>query len=253
MLLENKVCIVAGASSERGIGYATAQLFAQHGASIAAIDIQMDDDRAAGFQQSLAKNGQKISGHRCDVTARQQCIDVVKAILDIHGRIDCLVNSVGIVQPKAMLDIDEADYDRMMDINLKGTFNMCQAALPSLVAQRSGAIVNVSSVAGQRGGGLVGGAHYAVSKGGILSLTRSIAREFGPVGVRANSVCPSTTQTDMTKGLSQAERDVLAKQVPLARLATPMDVAGACLFLASDLSAYVTGATIDVNGGMHIH
>jgi NAD(P)-dependent dehydrogenase (short-subunit alcohol dehydrogenase family) len=142
----------------------------------------------------------------------------------------------------------------MIDVNLKGTFNLCQSALRLFERQGSGNIVNVASVSAQRGGGLVGGAHYAASKGGIISLTRTIAREFGPMGIRANIVSPSMTDTNMLDETVSPERyQEIVAAIPLRRAGRASDVAGACLYLASDLSAYVTGATIDVNGGGHIH
>jgi NAD(P)-dependent dehydrogenase (short-subunit alcohol dehydrogenase family) len=141
----------------------------------------------------------------------------------------------------------------MISVNLKGAFHLCAAALKIFEQQGNGTIVNISSLAAQRGGGLVGGSHYAAAKGGVLSLTRSIAREFGPRGIRANAICPAMTQTAMLDSLSQDQLDSIVQDIPLRRLGTPRDVAGACLFLASDLSHFVTGATIDVNGGFHIH
>ena len=153
-----------------------------------------------------------------------------------------------------MLSIAEADYDSVLNVNLKGTFNICKSALSVFADRKRGVIVNLASVAAQRGGGLVGGAHYAASKGGVISLTRTIAREFGPHGIRANVVCPSMVETGMLDGnLSRDQFDEIVRTIPLQRAGRPADIAGACLFLASDLSAYVTGATIDVNGGSHIH
>jgi NAD(P)-dependent dehydrogenase (short-subunit alcohol dehydrogenase family) len=153
-----------------------------------------------------------------------------------------------------MLAITEQDYDRILDVNLKGTFNICKSALQIFSEERAGVIVNVASVAAQRGGGLIGGAHYAASKGGVISLTRTIAREFGPHGIRANVICPSMVETGMLDGnLTQDKFEEIVAGIPLKRAGRPSDIAGACLFLASDLSAYVTGATIDVNGGSHIH
>jgi len=152
-----------------------------------------------------------------------------------------------------MLAIAEADYDRVVGVNLKGTFNICRSALNIFAARKRGVIVNMASVAAQRGGGLIGGAHYAASKGGVISLTRSIAREFGPSGIRANVVCPSMVETGMLDGLPREKFDEIVAGIPLQRAGRPSDIAGACLYLASDLSAYVTGATIDVNGGSHIH
>lgn len=141
----------------------------------------------------------------------------------------------------------------MLQVNLKGAFNLCQSALKAFVAQGSGNIVNVSSLAAQRGGGLVGGAHYAASKGGVLSLTRSIAREFGHLGIRANAICPTMIDTPMLDGLPPERLKDIVEAIPLKRIGTTRELAGACLFLASELSGFVTGATIDVNGGTHIH
>jgi NAD(P)-dependent dehydrogenase (short-subunit alcohol dehydrogenase family) len=171
-----------------------------------------------------------------------------------HGRVDCLVNCAGIVDGTGFLEIEEDQFDRMVDVNLKGTFNLCKSALTVLNEQGSGSLINLASVAAQRGGGLVGGAHYSAAKGGVISLTRSIAREFGPRGIRANVVCPSTVDTGMLDGNMSAEQiqDVIPT-IPLRRIGRAQEVAGVCLFLASDLSSYVTGATIDVNGGSYIH
>jgi NAD(P)-dependent dehydrogenase (short-subunit alcohol dehydrogenase family) len=138
-------------------------------------------------------------------------------------------------------------------VNLKGTFNLCKSILPVLVSGRKGAIVNLASAAAQRGGGLVGGAHYAASKGGVISLTRTIAREFGPQGIRANVVCPAMIETSMLDGLPVERVKDIISAIPLQRTGEPREAAGVCLFLASDLSGFVTGATIDVNGGSHIH
>ena len=141
----------------------------------------------------------------------------------------------------------------MLDINLKGAFYLCQSVLKVFAERRSGTIVNVASLAAQRGGGLVGGSHYAASKGGILSLTKSIAREFGPLGIRANAICPAMINTPMLDGLSEERLKEIVQAIPLQRIGTTREMAGACLYLASDLSGFVTGATLDVNGGTHIH
>ncbi|MEA2836480.1 MAG: hypothetical protein QOD89_1030 [Bradyrhizobium sp.] len=257
MLLASKICIVVGAASERGIGFATSKLFYDHGAPVIAVDIQMDDDRVEALNRAISgEQGDaiRIAGYRCDITDRRACQDIVQRVLDSSGRIDCLVNCAGIVKAQPLLDIEEQDFDRLVNVNLKGTFNICQSVLEPFEVQRGGSLVNVASVAAQRGGGLVGGAHYAASKGGVISLTKSIAREFGPLGVRANVICPSLIETGMLEGnMNQDRLDAIVRQVPLARAGRPSDVAGACLFLASDLSAYITGATLDVNGGSHIH
>jgi NAD(P)-dependent dehydrogenase (short-subunit alcohol dehydrogenase family) len=171
----------------------------------------------------------------------------------LHGGIDCLVNSAGIVKTQSILDIAPKDLGAMLDVNLKGAFYLCQSVLRVFVEQRRGNIVNVSSLAAQRGGGLVGGAHYAASKGGVLSLTRSIAREFGAFGIRANAICPAMIETPMLDGLSNERLQEIVEVIPLQRTGTTRELAGACLFLASELSGFITGATIDVNGGTHMH
>jgi NAD(P)-dependent dehydrogenase (short-subunit alcohol dehydrogenase family) len=190
---------------------------------------------------------------KCDISDRQDCDRLVTTAIERFGRLDVLVNSAGIIGSGPMLDVDADTLDRMISVNLKGAFNLCQTALTVFTKQNQGIIVNIASLAAQRGGGLVGGAHYAAAKGGVLSLTRSIAREFGPRGIRANAICPAMAQTSMLDGLSEAQIEAITADIPLRRLGTPRDVAGACLFLASDLSNFVTGATLDVNGGLHIH
>ena len=257
MLLKDRVCIVVGAASPRSIGYAAAQLFAEHGARIAAVDIAMDERTAEAIRTSMSKAMGKIPqvfGAKCDISNVRACEQLARDVVAHFGTIDCLVNCAGIVKAQGMLDIAETDYDRIMDVNLKGTFNICKSALSVFAERKRGVIVNLASVAAQRGGGLVGGAHYAASKGGVISLTRTIAREFGPLGIRANVVCPSMTETGMLDGNVTAQQfQEITAAIPLRRAGLPSDIACACLFLASDLSAYVTGATIDVNGGSHIH
>jgi len=249
MLLKNKVCIIVGAGSPRGIGHATASLFAEHGAAVVAADLRLPD--AAAIKG--AGEGGEVLAATCDVTRLDACEALVREAVARFGRVDCLVNSAGVVDGRSFLEIDDAEFERMTTINLKGAFNVCKAVLPVMVEQGAGSIVNVSSLAAQRGGGLVGGAHYAASKGGVLSLTRSIAREFGPAGVRANAVCPAMIETSMLDGISPEREQAIIDQIPLRRLGTARELAGACLYLASELGGFVTGATLDVNGGTHIH
>jgi NAD(P)-dependent dehydrogenase (short-subunit alcohol dehydrogenase family) len=255
-LLDNKVCIVLGAASLRSIGYATAELFASHGAQLVVVDVAMDDDVAARIAASIEdRTGCRpaLIGVKCDITSQVECDDAVEAAVARFGRIDCLVNSAALVEAKSLLSITDESYEKILNVNLKGAFNFCRSVLTVFEKQGVGNIINIASVAAQRGGGLVGGAHYAASKGGMISLTRSIAREFGDAGVRANSICPSMTETGMLDGMSREQFDSIVSSIPLKRAGRPQDIAGACLFLASELSAYVTGATIDVNGGSHIH
>lgn len=257
MLLKNKVCMITGAASLRSIGYATAELFAAHGASIAIVDIAMDEAARAVVSNALNRAtgcDVEVYGSSCDLRESADCDRVVAETVARFGTLDCVVNCAGIVKAQALLDIGEADYDQILDVNLKGTFNICRSALAVMAKTMSGSIVNLASVAAQRGGGLVGGAHYAASKGGVISLTKSIAREFGPKGIRANAICPSMTETGMLDGNVTAKQfNSIVATIPLQRAGRPSDIAGACLFLASDLSAYITGTTLDVNGGSHIH
>lgn len=256
MLLRDKVCIVTGAASLRGIGYATAELFAEHGARLVVADLAMNDKVAAEIQASIERKVSRpttLYGVRCDIGSSDDCQTLFEDAISRFGHVDCLINCAAVVKSQPFLSISEKDYDFVVDVNLKGAFNLCKVAVEHFVANKAGAIVNVASVAAQRGGGLVGGAHYAASKGGVISLTKSIAREYGPHGVRANAICPSMTETGMLDGMTEEKFREIVAAIPLQRAGKPRDIAGACLFLASDLSAYVTGTTIDVNGGSHIH
>ena len=173
---------------------------------------------------------------------------------DLWGRIDVLVNNAGITQARRTADIAAADYDRVMDTNLRGTLHMSQAVIPTMIAQKAGSIVCMASIAAQRGGGFVGGAHYAASKGGVLGLVKAMARELGPMGIRVNAINPGVIITDMNSTAFDEERTRrIVESIPLGRLGRPDDVAGVCVFLGSDLSVYVTGSEVDVNGGIHIH
>lgn len=256
MLLKDKVCVIAGAGSLRSIGYATAELFAEHGAKVVLADVMLDDALVASLRASIERHlghPAEVQGWRCDVTQAEDCNRLVARTLDLHGTIDCLVNAAGIVKSTPLLEIGADELDRMLDVNLKGAFHLCQSVLRVFTERRAGTIVNVASLAAQRGGGLVGGPHYAASKGGMLSLTRSIAREFGAQGIRANAICPAMIDSPMLDSLPPDRLQGIVDAIPLKRIGARREAAGACLFLASDLSGFVTGATLDVNGGAHIH
>ena len=257
MLVKDKVCVIVGAASPRGIGYATAALFAEHGARLAVVDVTMTEALGNEIKSAIEKavgRDVELIGVKCNIADFDDCAKMVSEVLSRYGAIDCLVNSAAVVKSQPLLEIQDEDFDLVAAVNLKGTFNLCKSVLPVLCERQSGTIINLASVAAQRGGGLVGGAHYAASKGGVISLTRSVAREFGPRGVRANVVCPSMTETGMLDGnVTEDQFKEIVAGIPLKRAGKARDIAGACLFLASDLSAYVTGATLDVNGGSHIH
>jgi NAD(P)-dependent dehydrogenase (short-subunit alcohol dehydrogenase family) len=228
---------------------ATAKLFASHGAKVAILDLDLEASKRAA-----ASIGPDHIGLACNVTDKVACDAAIAAVVAKFGRVDVLVNNAGITQPIKTLDITPANYEAVTDVSLRGTLYMSQAALPAMVKQGEGSIVCISSVSAQRGGGIFGGPHYSAAKGGVLSLARAMAREFGTSGVRVNNVTPGLIQTDITAGkLTDEMKTEILKGIPLNRLGDAADIAKACLFLASDLSSYVTGATLDVNGGMLIH
>lgn len=249
MLLKDKVAIITGGAGLNGLGFATARLMAEHGARVAVLDLERADPRAAASQIG--------SGHLglvADVTSKASCDVAAEAVLQAFGRIDVLVNNAGITQPVKTLEITGADYDRILDVSLRGTLYMSQAVLPTMRKQKGGSIICISSVSAQRGGGILGGPHYSAAKAGVLGLARAMAREFGPEGIRVNSITPGLIGTDIIKGkLTEDKKEEIAETIPLGRLGRAIDIAGACVFLGSDLAAYCTGVTLDVNGGMLIH
>ena len=248
-MLEGKVAAISGAASKRGIGLATARAMAARGAKVAILDL--DESAAVAAAESL---GAAHLGLACDVVDPEACRRATTQVAERLGPIDILVNNAGITQPLKLLEVSPGDYDAVTGVNLRGTLQLSQAAVPEMQARKSGSIICISSVSAQRGGGIFGGPHYSAAKAGILGLTRAMARELGPHGIRVNAVTPGLIETDITGGLlTEARKAEIFKTIPLGRLGQPEDVADICLFLASDLSAYVTGATIDVNGGMHIH
>ena len=249
MLLDGNTAIITGAASARGIGKATARLFAEHGARVAIVDLLAADPQAAA-----ADIGAQHRGYACDVRDKAGCDAVARQAIAEFGRIDILINNAAVSRSNPILEIAPADYDEVMDVNLRGTLYMSQALIPHFRERRSGAIVCLASVAAQRGGGIFGGPHYAASKGGVLALAKAMARELAPEGIRVNAIAPSAIETDIFQGqLSEQRREQIRGSIPMGRLGEARDVAGVCLFLASDLSSYVTGGVIDVNGGSHIH
>jgi len=253
MLMKNKVCVITGAASTHGIGGATATMLAEQGASVVITDISAGIIKSAEALAAVYPD-QGVLGIQCDIASREECRTLRDRVLEKFGRIDALVHSAGIMRPAKFEDISEVDFEETIRVNLAGTFNVIGALSKPMLERKTGSIVCVSSVAAQRGGGLFGGSHYAASKGGVLSLMRTLAREFGAVGVRVNAVCPSLIETNFVADAISPERlRELSTAIPLGRPGRPEEVAGACMFLASDLSSYMTGATLDVNGGIHIH
>jgi len=249
MLLKDKVAVITGGAGLNGLGFATARLMASEGALVVVLDLARAEPAAAAAQIGAGQLGLVA-----DVTDKASCDAAAAAVLKAFGRIDVLVNNAGITQPAKTCDITGADYDRILDVSLRGTLYMSQAVLPAMQSRQSGSIICISSVSAQRGGGILGGPHYSAAKAGVLGLARAMAREFGPEGIRVNSITPGLIGTDIIKGkLTDEKKAEIAETIPLARLGRADDIGGACVFLASDLSLYCTGITLDVNGGMLIH
>ena len=249
MQLKDQVAIVTGGASLRGIGWATAKRFADEGARVVILDLD-----AVAAEQAARVIGPQHLGHVCDVRDEATCKLAVQQVLDAFGRIDILVNNAGVSQSHRLMDSTQADYDLVMDVSVRGAYNMSRAVVPHMRSRQRGAIVCMGSVAAQRGGGILGGPHYSAAKGAIQTLAKAMARELAPDGIRANAIAPGMVDTDLLVGkIDDVGKRRVADGIPLGRLAVPADIANACLFLASDQSAYITGAVLDVSGGMHIH
>lgn len=225
-LLAGRRVIVSGGANPRGIGRAIVSLFLQHGARVACLDLD-------GIEAGTPGAGQVLD-LRCDVRSAASCREAVAATVVAFGGLDVLVNNAGIVSATRVVDLEEDEFVRMIDVNLNGAFRLTKASLPALLQGIQPAIVNIGSMAAMRGGGLLGGSHYASSKGGLLSFTKGLARELGPQGVRANAVAPGIIETDMTIGkFEPALEKSLRAGVPLGRFGAAGEVAKAALFLAS--------------------
>lgn len=246
-LLEGKVALVTGAA--RGIGKAIALKFAQEGADIAFTDLAIDDNVKA-TEQEIAALGVKVKGYASNAANFEDTHNVVSAIVKDFGRIDVLVNNAGITRDGLMMRMSEQQWDMVINVNLKSAFNFIHALTPVMMKQKSGSIINMASVVGVSGN--AGQCNYSASKAGMIGLAKSIAKELGSRGIRANAIAPGFIITDMTAALSDDVREQWAKQIPLRRGGTPEDVANVATFLASDLSSYVSGQVIHCCGGMNM-
>lgn len=244
MRLENKVAVITGGA--RGIGYSIAEKFASEGAKVVILDLNQDSiDKAVA---KLNKLQEDATGYIADVTNSSQITDIFKQIYKRFKQIDILVNNAGITKDNLMMRMKEKDWDAVINVNLKGTFNCTQKVSRYMMKQKNGVILNIASVIGIMGN--AGQANYAASKGGIIALTKSTAKEFASRNIRANVIAPGFIQTEMTDNLSQEVIDKYAEVIPLNRMGTPHDVANLCLFLASEEANYITGQTICVDGGL---
>ena len=240
--LTGKIAVLTGAA--RGIGRAIAQRMVKEGAEVVVCDV--DFQAAKETAHVLNGNGNKASALRLDVSKPEEALAVVQDVKRRFGRIDILVNNAGICPRIPILEVSELDFDRIVGVNLKGTFFMSQAVSPVMQEQQSGRIVNVSSIAA-RTGGVAASSVYGATKAGIIAFTKSFARTLAP-NVTVNAVAPGVVDTDMSRLPAQQMATIL-KQVPLGRLAQPEEIASAVVFLASEEASYITGATVDVNGG----
>jgi 3-oxoacyl-[acyl-carrier protein] reductase len=246
-LLQGKVAIVTGAA--RGIGKAIALKLASEGASIAFTDLVIDDN-AKATEKEIEAFGVKAKGYASNAANFDESHLVVEQIAKDFGRIDILVNNAGITKDGLMMRMSEAQWDAVINVNLKSAFNFIHACTPIMMKQKSGSIINMSSVVGVSGNG--GQANYSASKAGMIGLAKSIAKELGSRGIRANAIAPGFIETEMTHQLPEEVRKGWYERIPLHRGGTPEDVANVTLFLASDLSSYVSGQTIHVCGGMNM-
>ena len=245
-LLEGKTAVVTGAA--RGIGKAIAMRFAQEGANIAFTDLSIDENVKA-TEQEIAALGVKVKGYASNAASFEDTHKVVDQIKEDFGVIDILVNNAGITRDGLMMRMDEKQWDMVINVNLKSAFNFTHALTPIMMRQKSGSIINMSSVVGVSGN--AGQANYSASKAGMIGLTKSMAKEIGSRNIRVNAIAPGFIITDMTGALSEEVRKQWAQQIPLRRGGTPEDVANTALYLASDLSSYVSGQVINVCGGMN--
>ncbi len=245
-LLEGKTAVITRAA--RGIGRAIALKFAVEGADVAFSDIRYDEN-CQNLEKELAELGVKGKGYASDASSFENSELFINEVLKDFGKIDVLVNNAGITRDNLLLRMTEQDWDLIMKINLKSVFNLTKAVQRSMIKQRGGSIINMSSVVGVSGN--AGQSNYSASKAGLIGFTKSIALELGSRNIRCNAVAPGFIITEMTEKLPEDVRQGWAEQIPLKRGGTPEDVANVCTFLASDLSSYVSGQVISVCGGMN--
>ncbi|RFS23290.1 3-oxoacyl-[acyl-carrier-protein] reductase [Chitinophaga silvatica] len=245
-LLENKVAVVTGAS--RGIGEAIALKFAEQGANVAFTYLS-SDEKAKALEAKLTALGVKAKAYKSNAAVYEETETLIADVLKEFGKIDICVNNAGISKDNLLLRLSPDQWDEVMDVNLKSVYNMTKQVIRPMMKAKTGSIINMSSVIGIMGN--AGQSSYAASKAGIIGFTKSIAQELGSRNIRCNAVAPGFIETDMTSYLKDGEgASAYIQQIPLARFGTPEDIANVCLFLASDMSSYVTGQTISACGGL---
>ena len=242
-MLKNKIALITGAG--RGIGRAIAIALAKEGAEVV-INYNGSEERAKEVKQTIEENGGKASIYKCNVSDFTACEAMIKDIVKEYGHLDILVNNAGITKDGLIMKMKEEDFDSVLNVNLKGTFNTIRHSARQMLKQRSGKIINISSVSGILGN--VGQANYAASKAGVIGLTKTMARELGSRGITVNAIAPGFVDTEMTEVL----RENACKQIILGRFGKPEDIANTAVFLASDKADYITGQVISVDGGMNV-
>ena len=246
-MLTDKIALVTGAG--RGIGRAAALRLAGQGAYVY-LKYQGSKEAAQEAVEEIIRNGGRAEALQCNVADFDACAQMIETIIQKSGRLDILVNNAGITKDGLLMKMSEEDYDRVLEVNLKGTFNTIRHASRYLLKQRSGRIINITSVSGILGN--AGQANYSASKAGVIGLTKSVARELAPRGILVNAVAPGFVQTDMTDALPEKVKAQMLEQIPLRRSAQPEEIADVVLFLASGQSSYMTGQVLSVDGGMAI-
>ncbi len=244
-LLEGKNAIITGGS--RGIGKGIAQIFAKHGANVA-FTYASSVEAANELEKELSSLGVKAKGYKSNAANYNECEELIKNVAGDFGAIDILINNAGITKDNLLMRMSEEDFDQVIEVNLKSVFNMTKAVQRTMLKQRNGSIINMSSVVGVKGN--AGQANYAASKAGIIGFSKSMALELGSRNIRTNVIAPGFIETEMTGKLDEKTVEGWRESIPLKRGGTPEDIANACVFLASDLSSYITGQVIQVNGGM---
>lgn len=246
-MFKDKTVIVTGGS--RGIGATIAETFASKGAKVAVV-YSGNTEKAEAVKDSIVKNGGVCEIYKCDIADFEATAKLVDEVKKTFGSVDVLINNAGIVRDKLLLAMKEADFDDVIDVNLKGTFNMMKHVYPIMAKQRSGKIISLSSIVGL--GGNKGQANYAASKAGIIGLTKSVAKELASRGVNVNAIAPGYITTEMTDKLSDKVQEEILNSIPMNRKGTPQDIADLALFLASEKAAYITGQVIVCDGGMSL-
>lgn len=246
MELNHNVAVVTGAA--QGIGKVIAMLLSKKGASVVVCDINMDMARETADEIELA--GGKCLPLKSDVTSVSDAEKLVKETVEHYGSLDILVNNAGITKDNVLLRMKEEQWDQVMAVNLKGTFNVTKAAIKVMMRKKSGTIINIASITGLMGN--AGQANYSASKAGVIGFTKAVAREYADRGITVNAVAPGFIETAMTDAIPEREREELIKQIPVKKLGTPEDVAHAVCFLASEEAHYITGQVIGVNGGLYM-